>query len=180
MLPTKLALWLCLPLTLGLTVASHAAPPLQDSGACGTVIPMGGGSEDINHFECTCSGAGVVLEGGVRIPGAGLSGGYSSGSSMKCTTYKVLAAYDAFSPDGEALVVPGPFVSDLLYTASCDTSDCGKFLGFLWSMGSAQCSYAGPVKIGGHTSYVVVGNCAPWEDPEVLAARGAVIADPGQ
>jgi len=133
----------------------------QGYGACGGVISAGGGSNELNHFDCSCSGAGTVLKGGLELPIGGLSGGYSSGSPIVCTAYEVLAEYDAFTPDGDALVKADHPVHNLLITSSCDTSDCGKFLGFLWSVGKAQCSYADPVQSGGHMSYIVVGSCAP-------------------
>lgn len=144
---------------LSLTGARTATA--QGYGACGGVVPAGGGSNDLNHFDCSCSGAGTVLKGGVDLPIGGLSGGYSSGSPLVCTAYVVLAEYDAFTPDGNALVKADHFVYNLLVTPSCDTSDCGKFLGFLWSVGKAQCDYADPVESGGHMSYTAVGNCTP-------------------
>jgi len=122
-----LAVFLPLLFALGASTAhaqqgARTAPTPQVGGACGGVKSAGGGSEDINHFTCTCSGAGTVLQGGIETPVGGFSGGYTSAPPLTCVTYEVIAPYDAFDSNGHSLVQSTGFVQNLLYTAKCNTS----------------------------------------------------------
>lgn len=67
---------------------------------------------------------------------------------------------------------------------SCDTSGCGQFLGFLWTIGSAKCAQTIKEGFSIHTHYVVVGMCpqpegwaAGWIEDRQLSHYPLVLTD---
>jgi len=138
---------------------------------------MGGGTYDVNMSTCTCSGKGPDID----ITGSAQIGGFSVGvggstpadpEQLVCTSYVVLAEYDAYKEGGNSTVEPGVYVDNLLFEVSCDTSSCHRFLLFKW--GKAKCIKAPPVALGGHQSYVVTGeSCTPPPPQEPVFAPSA-------
>lgn len=139
----------------------------ETGGACGSIQSVMPETQLDVALRCTCGGGEIVLEGTQSWPGGGVSGSYKSGEGSVCQGYTKTPGYDTIVPGGNMLVVASKDVSGIAVIPSCDTSGCGQFLGFLWTIGSAKCAQTIKEGFSIHTHYVVVGMCP---QPEGWAA----------
>ena len=131
----------------------------EQGGACGSIQSVAPETQLDVALRCTCGGGEIVLEGTQSWPGGGVSGSYKSCEGSVCQGYSKTPGYDTIVPGGNMLVVASKDVSGIAVIPSCDTSGCGKFLGFLWTIGSAKCAQTIKDGFSIHTHYVVVGMC---------------------
>jgi len=157
----KLALFALLSLP---TLA--AVPDGPSSSPCMQLEPVASFSEVFQVLDCTCAGGTVVAGGWVQTPWVGGQGSYESPKGLLCESVLVHAAYDKPVPGGTTTVEWDKNIPDQIFMADCDTSGCGRFLGFLWSVGGGKCTLADPVQSGAHGHYKLTGlGCTGDVDP---------------
>lgn len=157
-------------------VGSAQTPPLKP--ACGGITTVPPAEYSVQPIRCTCGGGEVALGFDQSLPGGQIGGSYTSGGDLICTGAMYMPAYDTFTPSGDALVMQTGTASSVLHSPICDTDDCGQFLGFLWSTGSAKCDLLIYPHFGAVGVYSIVGQCSKGEDVGAVASAYPLILSP--
>lgn len=158
---------LVLSLILSLFASFASAQDTTVQPACGSVRSVPPQTHLTVALRCSCSGGQIVFEGKQEWPGGKLGGSYISDDKLICQGYILTPGHDTFVPSGNAMVEFDSFVYGTLSAPKCDTSDCGQFLGFLWSIGKAECTEMIEHGFGAYGLYKIVGDCPGPEGPMV-------------
>ncbi|MFT4709846.1 MAG: hypothetical protein ACI9D0_000980 [Bacteroidia bacterium] len=154
---------LVLSLAPSLALAVDDAPTTPySSWACAHTVPVQSTIVLLPGHTCSCSGTSQTVQGEITFGGVTVGIGQAPPKKdldglLVCQSYIIEAGYDAYAPGGQTTVVQGDFIHDILVTSSCDKSDCGQALGFLWTTGDAECDETQQTSLGGHQSYKVTG-----------------------
>ena len=154
---------LVLSIAPSIASAGDNAPPAPGPGwACAQTVPVQSTIVLLPGMTCSCSGKSQTVQGEISFGGVRVGIGQAPPQKdldglLVCQSVIIEAGYDAYASGGQTTVVPGAFVHDLLIKSSCDKSDCGQALGFLWTTGDAQCVETEEILEGGHQSYKVTG-----------------------
>jgi hypothetical protein len=155
-----------------LCLAPVLANPHDVVGPCAhTELVQGADPFFFNPIACSCSDGTVHVGASAQLPGiGGLSGGYEGGAGKAdCSSYLAYASYETYEPGGVTTVKPYlDLVHNKLYRAECDMGNCHKLFGFLFTYGSASCTYKAPAELGAFTAYFETGEvCSGSEKPQI-------------
>ena len=156
---------LVLSLILSLFSSFVSAQDATLQPACGGIQPVDAVIKEGVKIRCSCNGGEVIVEAKQEWPGGKLGGSFSSDDKLVCIGYILTPGYDTFTPQGNAAVAFDSFSYSIISTPKCNTSDCGQFLGFLWTIGTAKCDEQIFVETGGHGLYKIIGECPGPEGP---------------
>ncbi|MDF1799446.1 MAG: hypothetical protein P1V81_09745 [Planctomycetota bacterium] len=155
-------------LTLAAFPLAALAQDGTSGGPCMQLEAVVSATKSTYVIDCTCAGGTVVGGGWVDLPGVSGGGSYEAPKGLLCESFIVLAGYDTPVPGGTTTVEWVKDVFDQLYLSDCDTSGCGRFLGFLWSVGGSHCSLGAPIPMGSHGHYKLTGeHCVEGGEPPI-------------